>query len=89
MFTLSVIILAVLGAAVILFRICEAITVESYTISACDFLDEGPRPASDLETGAAACASSQPTAAAWPQVTSKDRLGITHQAAHQRFGGNP
>jgi hypothetical protein len=43
-FTLSAIILAILGAVAILFRISEAITVESYTISIRDFDDEPPQP---------------------------------------------
>jgi hypothetical protein len=54
MFTLSVIILAVLGVVVILFRICEAITVESYTISIRDFGDEPPEPPCGAEFTASA-----------------------------------
>jgi hypothetical protein len=84
MFTLSVITLAILGAAVILFRICEAITVESYSISACDFFDEASGPASGLQTAAPACASSQLTAAA----TSPSASASPAKSTHQRFGGN-
>jgi hypothetical protein len=54
MFTLSVTILAGLGVVAILFRICEAITVESYTISIRDFGDEPPKPPAGAQSTASA-----------------------------------